>query len=329
MAEHRGGAAAEPVAFSSPAEQASADEGRQPTVSVIVPTHRRPEMVRRCVQAIVDQTYAGAIEVLVVFDQCDPHPIEVRDRPRRTIRQVSNDRRQPGLAGARNTGILEAGGEYIGFCDDDDLWLPTKLEAQLGRLRQAADGAACATGMYVDTGRRRIVRRAPERTLVPVDFVRDRLMEVHPGCLLIRRADLEAVGMVDEDVPHGYGEDYDFVLRLASVVPIVTVPDPLVVVAYHTGSYYAANWQVMIDGLEYLQRKHPELAREPRGSARILGQLALAYGGLGRRREALALVRRALRANPLEKRALLAVGVVAGVPAERLSRTARSFGRGL
>lgn len=299
-------------------------------VSVVVPTHDRPALVRRCVEAILAQTHPGAIEVLVVFDQCEMHEIDVVVPAGRSVTRLRNDSRQPGLAGARNTGILAATGEYVAFCDDDDVWLPGKLEAQFRRLGEESGPAACATGIFVETAGRRIRRPAPERALGHVDFVRDRIMEVNPCTLVVGRdVVLREVGLVDEDIPHGYGEDYDFLLRLTRTLPVVCVPEPMVVVSYHGGSYYAASWQKIIDGLEYLTAKHPELRQDRAGSARILGQLALAHGGLGERRRAAQLVGSALRANPLEKRALAAAGVVAGVPANRVVQLARRIGRGV
>ena len=306
---------------------ASASSG---TVSAVVPTHDRPELVRRAVQGIVDQDYDGDIEVLVVFDQSEPHDLDVALRPGRTVRVLVNDARSPGLAGARNTGVLAAVGEWLAFCDDDDMWLPHRLTAQFARLEEFGAPAAAATGILVATETREIERRAPERVLGHQDFVRDRIMEVNPCTLLVRRSDLvELVGLVDEQIPHGYGEDYDFLLRLTEVLPIVCVPDPLVVITYHAGSYYAANWSKMIEGLEYLQAKHPELGTDPVGSARINGQLAIAYGGLRQRGRALALARTALRANPREKRAFVALAIVTGLPAQRVAALVRRLGRGV
>lgn len=299
-------------------------------VSVVVPTHDRPELVRRTVQAVLDQDHPGEIEVLVVFDQCRPHPLPAPGRPGRTVSALVNDARAPGLAGARNTGLLAARGSHVAFCDDDDVWLPSKLSAQLQRLDAHPGPAACATGIYVETSTRRIRRDAPTRVLCHADFVRDRIMEVNPCTLLVRRSGLfDAVGLVDERVPAGYGEDYDFVLRLTRSMAVVCVPDPLVVVSYHGGSYYAANWRKMVDGLEYLRAKHPDLRIDRVGNARILGQLAVAHGGLGERRTCLRLAAAALRSNPRERRALVAAAVAAGLPAETVLGALRHLGRGV
>src|SRR5262249_48229406 len=96
-----------------------------PTVSVVVPTRNRPELMREAVRAALAQDYNGAIEVVVVYDQSEPEPglsdelADALDGSRRSIRVETNTTRAPGLAGARNHGIGAATGELVAFCDDD------------------------------------------------------------------------------------------------------------------------------------------------------------------------------------------------------------------
>ena len=98
-----------------------------PSVSVVVPTRDRPELLRAALGAILDQDYPGAIEVIVVYDHSRAGSVARNGaQPKRRVRVISNSR-TPGLAGARNTGILAATGELVAFCDDDDEWLPGKL----------------------------------------------------------------------------------------------------------------------------------------------------------------------------------------------------------
>ena len=59
----------------------------------------------------MEQTYAGEIEVVIVFDQSEPHPIEVDVPAGRTLTVIRNTERNPGLAGARNTGVLATSGD--------------------------------------------------------------------------------------------------------------------------------------------------------------------------------------------------------------------------
>jgi len=131
----------------------------------------------------------------------------------------------------------------------------------------------------------------------------------------MRREELvDTIGLVDEDVPGGYGEDYEWLLRATKVSDMLLVPQALVRIRWHTASFYAERWQMRIDGLQYILDKFPEFEGEPVGLARITGQMAFATASLGDRRGALRLAFKTLRLNPKEMRALLAVGVAAGVP---------------
>ncbi len=108
-----------------------------PLVSVIVPTlngHTRMANTLRCIGA---QT-VGPLQLIVV-DDGSPQPIDV-DAVRRQVGQwaapggtvtVLRNPSPIGVALARNVGLAAASAEWIAFCDDDDLWAPGKLAAQL------------------------------------------------------------------------------------------------------------------------------------------------------------------------------------------------------
>lgn len=299
-------------------------------VSVVVPTHNRPALVTEAVRSIVTQEHPGPIEVLVVFDNCRPHPIDVACPPRRSVRILTNDERTPGLAGARNTGILAATGELVGFCDDDDAWLPGKLRSQINTLQQFGGDAFCGTGSLVVTGDTAHPRPGPAGVLGLEDFLRDRIMEIASGSFLVRRQTLvEEIGLVDETLPGSYGEDYDLLLRAARIMPVVNVAEPLLRVAFHAGSFYVARWRTVIAALTQLLAKHPEFDTVPHGRARIRGQIAFAHAALGERAAAWRVARQALRDNRWEKRAYVALAAAAGVPAPWIASAARRFGHGI
>ncbi|MGL6344233.1 MAG: glycosyltransferase family 2 protein, partial [Waterburya sp.] len=99
-------------------------------VSVVIPTRNRPLLVKRAVASAMAQTLLE-IEVIVVIDGFDDKTqaelAKIND-PRLRIVQLPESQ---GGAGARNAGVAETKGEWIAFLDDDDEWLPQKLERQL------------------------------------------------------------------------------------------------------------------------------------------------------------------------------------------------------
>jgi glycosyltransferase involved in cell wall biosynthesis len=282
------------------------------------------------VTSVVDQRYDGEIEVIIVFDQETPVDPGVPAGDGRRIRTMTNER-TPGLAGARNSGILASTADLVGYCDDDDEWLPGKLLRQADALAAAPEAEVVVTGatiVYED----RTFDRIPDRRRVTLEqLLRSRAQEVHPSSIVVRRtATLDGIGLVDEDIPGSYGEDYEWLLRAARRTPVIAVRDPLVRVYWHPSSFFADRWSTMIEAIRYLLAKHPEFAREPLGLARLYGRLAFANAALGNRSEARAWARKTLRLNPRERRAYLALAVSTGlVSVDRLMKLAHRRGKGI
>lgn len=305
-------------------------ESDLPAVAAIVPTRDRPVLVERAVSAILNQDYAGHIQCVVVFDQSKAHELDVAVPPNRELLLVTNER-TPGLAGARNTGVLASHGELVSFCDDDDEWLQGKITAQVRLLASRPDVPVVASGILINFGGRDRPRLPPDRELGFTDFLRDRIMEVNPCTLVVRRAALiDQIGLVDEQIPGAYGEDYEWLLRASRTGPILSVQEPLVRITWHTSSFFTERWRTIIDALSYLIQHYPEFQDEPRGLARLEGQLAVAHAGLGDRRGARTLAWSALRRDWRNQRAIVALLASSGlVPVAAVTRLAHRFGRGI
>jgi glycosyltransferase involved in cell wall biosynthesis len=302
----------------------------QPRVSVVVPTRDRPELLRRAVTAILGQTYKGPIECVVVFDQSDPELPWPDLPPGRTLVRRRNDR-TPGLAGARNTGILASTGELVAFCDDDDEWLPEKLARQVARLMATPGAAVSTTGILVRYQDRTTTRLAPTILVTHRQLLRSRLTELHPSTVLARRDRLlSQIGLVDEEIPGSYAEDYEWLLRASRYGPVLAVPEPLAVIHWHQSSFFADRWRTIISALTYLVDKHRDLQQEPSGLARIYGQIAFAHAALGERKPARRWARRTLSLNRRERRAYLALAISLGlVSAKTVVRMAHVAGKGI
>jgi glycosyltransferase involved in cell wall biosynthesis len=300
-----------------------------PSVSVVVPTRDRSALLRRALMAVRAQAYAGEIECIIVFDQARAVVPQLDAGRHVEIRALSNAR-TPGLAGARNTGILAAHGELVAFCDDDDEWLPGKLDAQVDLMRRTRATTA-SSGIRLRYDGREHVRLPPADTVTFRDLLRSRRMELHPSTVVVNREALvDRIGLVDEEIPGSYAEDYEWLLRAARLEPIAAVRAPLARVHWHDASYFAARWETIVSALIYLLDRYPEFESERAGLARICGQLAFASAGCRRRSDARAWARRALRLSPLQPRAYLALAVSLGViRPDQVVKLAHTFGRGI
>lgn len=297
-------------------------------LSVVISTYARPVQVREAIAAVQAQDHPGPIEILVVWDKNEPEWDLADDDPHRTVRILANDHGN-GLPGSRNCGAANASAPILGFCDDDDLWLPSKARRQLALLEETG-ADCCTTGLEALIDGEVFERRGTDGVLRFTDLLRSRHMEACMVTAMVRAdAFWNEIGPLDEHIPGGYAEDYDWMLRAARHQPIVVVPDPLLRIRWNVQSHFRDQWADWEGALSQVLERNPEFSSEPAGRARIEGQIAVAIAAQGRRAEALRQVRTTVGWSWREPRAALALLVAAGVPAERLSAALNKRGRGL
>lgn len=122
---------------------------------------------------------------------------------------------------------MRAQGEYVAFLDDDDAWLPTKIERQVALLER--------TGCELAFGGRRLERVAAAGVTYSDDVPPDcfqgdmsrRILQAIPTTtsnILARRDAIVAVGLFDENLP--FWQEYDLLIRMAQRKPFCFVPEP-------------------------------------------------------------------------------------------------------
>ena len=311
-------------------ETADRDPDRPwPSVSAVISTRDRPELLDRAIESIAEQDYPGELEIVVVFDQSPVDEALAGERHGRRVRTTSNTR-APGLPGGRNSGINVATGELVAFCDDDDEWLKNKLTTQVAVLENHPESAVATSGILVQYGTSEVAREPDRATVTFEDLLKSRVSWVHPSTLLVRRDRLcNEIGAVNEEIPGGYGEDYEWLLRAAQNAPIVVAAPCLTRVNWHPASYFEARWRTIIEALEWLLKEYPSFESEPHGLARIEGQIAFAHAAAGDRGSAVRWALRSMKHHPTEPRAALAVAVACGVPADRVLARLHHRGKGI
>lgn len=319
------------TASGSGASTAEVEPRNWPPVDVVVPTRGRPDLVREAVSSIVDQDYPGELHIVVVHDAEDPQQeLAQLSRPGRRITLTINSHR-PGLAGSRNTGLEFSSAELVASCDDDDTWDIEKLRRQVTRMLAEPDLVVLGTGMRQLMTLDHVVDWPGDSPVVTKEqLVRKRRKELHSSTLLIRRSVFEAVGGYDEALPGGYAEDYEFLLRAIGVGRIGVINEPLASIRRYNTSWFRDRAEVVVEALEYLLAKHPEITESPAGHARVLGQIAFARSTLGHRQAAVVTAGRALRRWPLAPHAALALTHAAtGIDPRVLLGVVQKTGRGI
>ena len=222
-------------------------------VSVVIPTRDRPGLLAHTLKTVLWQEDVDA-EVLVVDDGTGSGTAAVLEQLGDSRVHLLRNSGPPGASRARNVGIAAAKGHWIAFLDDDDLWAPGKLRAQLAVAEQAGAAWVYAGDVTVDEGLRvrgGVPPPAPEQ--VVADLHRYNAVPAGASNVVVRRDVLDAIGGFDAGLRTS--EDWDLWLRLAATSIPAAVPRPLVALRTHGGMASRAVDQMLAD-VEIIAQRH-------------------------------------------------------------------------
>lgn len=209
--------------------QSRENDNYKPFVSVIVPTFNRENVICRCLDSVLRQTFVN-YEVLVVDDASDDNTLNLvkqysgQDRRVRYIRKTTNR----GVQVARNTGMQLAKGDFIAFLDADDEWFPEKLEKQVNQFQELPEDVAlihCGTEV-VNQDRKSHVRRPLNRGYIFQDLIVRGNVIVATSSVIIRYDVISTIGLFDETIPEI--EDYEYWIRISRLYKVDFIEDILV-----------------------------------------------------------------------------------------------------
>jgi len=239
-----------------------------PLVSVIIPTHNRAQLLPRAIRSVLGQTYEN-LELIIVDDGSTDNTPEIVKRFRAPRILYLCHKVSRGAPVARNTGIQRAKGEYIAFLDDDDEWLPHKLQTQLQVLWELHQVGVvyCKYKKLYPSGEARVVGEGfSQRHLLHHNFIGTPTLLMHRECL---EADL-----FDEDLPRG--QDWELCLRLSQRYKFIFV-DEVLVLARSTQDSIGSNKHSLLRAYQMILDKHYRLIRK---SPRALGAFHYTIGSL-------------------------------------------------
>jgi glycosyltransferase involved in cell wall biosynthesis len=204
-------------------------------ISVIIPYYNRERYIDETVQSVLSQTFKP-LEIIIVNDCSRESSRQFLDRYAGVCIIVDLPQNL-GLAGSRNAGIRAARGRYIAFLDDDDIWLPHKLEQQRKHLEEHPECSgvhASVWAMYPEQ-KNVLYRRfgtwwLPDSTPEPGPMtLAQALMNdywVIPSTMMFRTHIVRALGGFDPDFRQC--EDRDFMVRFcAAGYQIQAIDEPL------------------------------------------------------------------------------------------------------
>ncbi|MCD8740540.1 glycosyltransferase family 2 protein [Mucilaginibacter roseus] len=222
--------------------------------SVIIPTYNRPDFLREALASVAAQTYKN-YEVVVVNDhQPDADAVNKVCGELDNVKVIHHEQSMGGNA-ARNTGISHSDGELIAFLDDDDLWLPTKLEEHLKAHQASANVGLVYSDCILfndEDGKTSEAKRD-----LPADVLnamrQGDFCPITTTCVTVTKQAVEESGLFDENLVSF--QDWDMWFRIAHQHKFAHIDKSLIKFREHFGERTSKSIEKRLKGLGQVVQK--------------------------------------------------------------------------
>lgn len=222
----------------------------RPLVSIIMNCHNGENYLADALKSIINQTYKNW--ELVFWDNCS------KDKSRIVFKNFSDKRfryfyssKYTTLYEARNKALAKTKGEYISFCDTDDMWIKNKLELQVKKFKNKKVGLVYSNYIVQQDAIRKSTvyskKKLPDGNLKNLTFD-----EYKIGILtVIFRKKFFTKYKINFNSIYNIIGDFDFILRLTKVTKFLCIQEPLAIYRIHKNNFSNNNFSMHISELEH------------------------------------------------------------------------------
>lgn len=251
-------------------------------VSAIIITHNRVDYLKKAFESVKNQTYKN-IEIIVIDDNSNDGTKEFCTNQKDIKYIFIPEEEHKNGNYARNLGIKNSNGEYIAFLDDDDEWMPTKIEKQVELLENNTNVGMVytATCTYINDGKIKFDTHV--KSDLKGDCSKKSLYNIitSSSAIMIKRELLNETGLFDEEL--NYWQDTEFIIRLSQFTNFDYIDEPLIIYreTYSDKNRISNKVNGFLEAVEYINKKYNKqienLSEEEKKERQILINNDLAH----------------------------------------------------
>ena len=183
--------------------------------SIIVPTYNNAQLLPRCIESIINQTYDNW-ELIIVNNASSDNTIEVIEGYHNPKIKCVNFNNDEGIAASRNVGIKVAKGDYICFLDSDDWWKTNKLEICNEYINQYDLIYHDLDIVNANSSKDKFRKRLYSRDIPKENFLEDLFINGNPiknSSVVLSKRIIDKIGFLDQNLDLMAVEDFDYWIR--------------------------------------------------------------------------------------------------------------------
>ncbi|MBR3836883.1 MAG: glycosyltransferase family 2 protein [Clostridia bacterium] len=229
-------------------------------ISVVIPTHNRADLLPRAIKSVQAQTWKD-LEIVVVSDGSEDNTKEVVNELAKDDARIRFIEYFPAKGGniARNTGIENASGEFVAFLDDDDEFMPEKLEKQMAVMESDPEIGLVYTGVRILYVNEQVTYRTNPKA--QGDLSKEILLDNSVGTtstVMARKDLLLKAGMFDINLRAL--QDFDLWIRVCQLCKVGLVPEEMINYYNYTGTkQVSALTDKYVEAFAYINEKYKDM----------------------------------------------------------------------
>jgi glycosyltransferase involved in cell wall biosynthesis len=234
---------------------------KNPLISIIIPVYNGERYLEETINSALNQTYSNWELIIIDDASTDKSPVIIKSyfkKHSKKIKPIKHLKNKGCPAASKNSGLKIAKGKYIAFLDQDDLWLPQKLEMQIKEVEQSPKiGLVACNASVLDQNKNEIIGNVWKTTkILQKQNLTKRLLLgnfiLTSSCVLVRKEFFDRYGLLDEKFK--IADDYDLWFRISRYYNIALQQKHLTIWR-RTGQSTSFNEKKMLKDLIYFFEK--------------------------------------------------------------------------